>query len=249
MIFTLTQFTLYDTVLMTTFTSQIVLLYVTFLCIRIRKKKDCYGLSYSLMEVTKLSDEKKNNLYVLRYKTSGNYYVGTAEDLQNRMTDHWRKTSKKKVPGWSRENGSKEGFMFYWFHIEENGVSRSHVDLCENHLAKLITRKIKYINQKKYIREVHVVNNKFFNGSDIGYNKNKSDISNYIKEKSGITIDDLDKEIYIYLTNLKSLKSPKIQKRLSIKCVKCGYVSKYHLYDNWNEAVVYLNFSNESTEE
>lgn len=96
-----------------------------------------------------MSDEKKNNLYVLRYNHSGNYYVGTAEDLQKRMTIHWRKKSRKKLPSWSRDNKSYKGFVFYWFHIEGNGVSRSHADLCENHLAKLITRKIEYINQKK----------------------------------------------------------------------------------------------------
>lgn len=91
------------------------------------------------MEIIKL---QKNNLYVLRYKRFGHYYVGTAEQFDERMFVHWRRTSK--LPEWSILNESKQGFIFYWFYIEGDGVSRSKADLCENHLAKLIDRKIKW---------------------------------------------------------------------------------------------------------
>ena len=55
----------------------------------------------------------KNNLYVLRYNETGNYYVGTSTNLEKRMLVHWRRESK--LPIWSKKNESKKGFKFYWF--------------------------------------------------------------------------------------------------------------------------------------
>lgn len=168
---------------------------------------------------------KKNNLYVLRYKRFGHYYVGTAEDFGERMLVHWRRISK--LPQWSSLNESKQGFIYYWFNIEGDGVSRSEADLCENHLAKLIARKIKCINEKNFIKEVHVGNNNFIDGkpeSDKGKYINNNDNNNTNK----MELNDIDKEIFIYLTKLRSLKPIKLKKRLSIKCCRIGYIGEYH---------------------
>ncbi|MDE5802485.1 MAG: hypothetical protein K2I22_06170 [Lachnospiraceae bacterium] len=194
-----------------------------------------------------MSSEEKNkkiNLYVLRYKHSGHYYVGTAENFEKRMLVHWRRESGsvKRLPNWSFENKSKQGFIFYLFNIEGDGVSQSYADLCENHLAKLIARKIKYINEKKFIKEVHVGNNKFIDGKVGKYDKNNNVNSNQ-KE-----LNDIDKGIYMYLKNLKSLNPQKVNKRLSIKCIEIGCVSEYHQNDSWNEAVVRFKFSCENKE-
>lgn len=67
------------------------------------------------------------------------------------MLEHWKETSES--PDWSKLNKSKQGFIFYWLIIEEDGVSRSDADHCENHLAKLIARKIKCINEKNSLRK------------------------------------------------------------------------------------------------
>lgn len=186
--------------------------------------------------------EKKVKLYVLRYNYSGHYYVGTAENINKRMLVHWKRTSKskKRLPKWSRINKSTNGFIFYWFNIEGHGVSQSYADLCENHLAKLIARVIKCINEKKFIKKVHVGNSKFIDGRD---NKIKIVIDNTKNE-----INDIDKEIYNYLKKLTSLKPKKVEKRLSIKCYEVGYVGKYHQNDSWDEVALSFKFSCEDEE-
>ena len=186
-------------------------------------------------------ENEKNKLYVLRYKHSGNYYVGTAEDLKKRMSVHWKRISqsKKRLPEWSSLNESTKGFIYYWFYIDGDGVSRSEADLCENHLAKLITRKIKYINEKNFIEKVHVGNNKFIDGIAV---EDKKDKNKYVENK-GKKLNDIDKEIYNYLIKLRSLKPKKVKKRLSIKCFEIGYIGKYHQNDSWDEAVVLFKFS------
>lgn len=190
------------------------------------------------MKVIKL---QKNNLYVLRYKRFGHYYVGTAERFDKRMFVHWRRTSK--LPEWSILNESKQGFIFYWFYIEGDGVSRSKADLCENHLAKLIARKIKYINEKNFIKEVHVGNNNFIDG------KPENNKEKYINRNDNIEnkmeINDIEKEVYDYLKKLRSLKPLKIKKRLSIKCCRIGYIEEFHqnqCHKSW-EQVETLEFS------
>ncbi len=192
--------------------------------------------------VIKLSSkENKWNLYVLRYKRFGHYYVGTAENFKERMLDHWKEISD--APQWSILNKSKQGFIFYWFIIEEDGVSRSDADLCENHLAKLIARKIKCINGKNFIKEVHVGNNNFIDG------KPENNKEKYINNnKNVMELNDIDKEIYNYLKKLRTLKSSKMKKRLSIKCFEVGCVGKYQEQDNWDDAVALIKFSCERKE-
>lgn len=187
-------------------------------------------------------NNEKNNLYVLRYKSSGHYYVGTAENLEERILKHWRRTSK--LPQWSKLNKSKNGFIFYWFRFNGDGVSRSEADLCENHLAKLIARQIKFINEKKFIKEVHVGNNDFIDGKP---ERNKEKYIND-NDNNKMELNDIDKMIYNSLKGIKSLKPRKIKKRLLIECSEIGCVGQYHENDSWNRAVVWLKFSCENKE-
>lgn len=60
---------------------------------------------------------KKNNLYVLRYNDTGNYYVGTATNLEKRMLVHWRRESK--LPIWSKKNKSKRDSNFIGLILEK----------------------------------------------------------------------------------------------------------------------------------
>ncbi len=39
-------------------------------------------------------NQEKWNLYVLRYNYSGNYYVETTLDFEERILDHWRRDSE-----------------------------------------------------------------------------------------------------------------------------------------------------------
>lgn len=190
-----------------------------------------------------MSGEEKWNLYVLRYKRFGHYYVGTAENFKERMLDHWKEISD--APQWSKVNRSKQGFIFYWFTIEENGVSRSDADLCENHLAKLITRRIKCINEKRFIKEVHVGNNDFIDGKP---ERNKEKHINNNDDNNKMEINDIDKEIYNYLKNLCSLKSTRMKKKLLIKCIEVGCVGNYHQEDKWDDSIVLFKFSHENKE-
>ncbi len=104
-------------------------------------------------------NKEKWYLYVLRYNYSGNYYVGITNNLENRMLVHWRRTStKRKLPIWSKMNKSTKGFRFYWFNINNIGVSQSYADHCENMLAKNVVKKIKDINNEKFIKKVHTGN-------------------------------------------------------------------------------------------
>lgn len=190
------------------------------------------------------SEEENINLYVLRYNYSGHYYVGTAEDFEKRMLKHWRRnsTSKKRLPKWSSINKSTQGFIFFWFNIIESGVTQSHADFCENYLAIQIASKIKCINEDKFIKEVHVGNNKFIDGKD-----------NNIK----IVIDDsknelnyIDKKIMNYFKNPEPLKTKKGE--FQIKCCGFGFVEEYDCSQcnkSWNEVTsVELPIDNEKAD-
>ena len=172
------------------------------------------------MEAIKLSNgEKKIKLYVLRYRHSGHYYVGTAEDFDKRMLIHWRRESNsiKRLPNWSFRNRLKEGFIFFWFDIAESGVSQSCADLCENQLAKLIAKKIGCINDKNFIKEVHVGNNKFIDG-ETDVICNNFDVDNN-------ELNNIDKEIMNYFKNPEPLKTKKGE--FQIKCYNFGFVGEY----------------------
>ena len=157
-------------------------------------------------------NKNKWNLYVLRYHSSGNYYVGITESFENRMLIHWRRTSN--LPQWSSLNESTKGFKYYWFSIDDDGVSQSHADHCENCLAELLVKKIKEIN-----KEVHVGNGKFVDTEDTrGIEIEVNNIKNYLK--------DIDVEITGYLKNLKSLETKSGE--FSIECCRIGYVEEYN---------------------
>lgn len=173
-------------------------------------------------KVIKLSKEEKKmewNLYVLRYHYSGNYYVGTTIDFEDRMLDHWRKTSTKgELPQWSLKNKSTKGFEFYWFNINQCGVSQGKAEHCENQLAKLLVEKIEDINGKKFTKEVHVGNGKFVDGKEDNYD---------IEIKVDDPPIDIDEEIKNYLKELKSLEPKNENEKFSIKCIKIGNVGEY----------------------
>lgn len=162
---------------------------------------------------------KRNNLYVLRYNKSGNYYVGTTKNFEKRMLDHWRKTSKS--PKWSQKNTSTNGFKFYWFNINGNGVSRSEADICENRMAEKLFEIISKKNNEKFIKEIHVGN-----GSHYDVNIPVEDYNYSGKDKDENTLNDIDKEIMEYLKKAETLRVG--EKNISIKCWRIGYIGEFH---------------------
>lgn len=161
-------------------------------------------------------EEKKWNLYVLRYNYSGNYYVGTTIDFERRMNEHWKQTSSKsELPIWSEKNKSTKGFKFYWFKIEKKGVEQGEAEHCENYLAEQLVKEIKRLNM-----EVHVGNGKFVDTEDtyvieIEVNDSKNNPN------------DIDGAITDYLKKLDFLKPQKVKEDLLIECYKIGCVGEY----------------------
>ncbi len=162
---------------------------------------------------------KKNNLYVLRYNQTGNYYVGTTKNFPKRMLDHWRKESKSPI--WSQKNTSTKGFKFYWFNINGNGVSRSEADLCENRMAEILFDLIRKKNNEKFIKEVHVGN-----GSRYDTKIHVKDYNYNGKNKDKIPLNDIDKEIMECLKKIENLEAGK--KKIPIKCWRIGYIEEFH---------------------
>ena len=176
--------------------------------------------------------EEKWNLYVLRYNYSGNYYVGTTIDFNDRMLDHWRKESEKKnLPNWSPKNKSKKGFKFYWFYIEKEGVEQGEAEYCENRLANLLVKEIEKINHESPIREIHV-------GSGLGI-----DCKGY-NQKVDPT-PSLDEAIEKYLIKLKELEWK--DEKFQIECCAIGYVGEYdnsQCKKSWEEVASIRHLSN-----
>lgn len=165
-----------------------------------------------VVELSKNKEKKDWKLYVLRYNYSGNYYVGTTEDFENRMLDHWRKTSEKKnLPIWSKRNKSKKGFKFFWFNIEKSGVSQSYAEHCEWKLAKMIFKEIKKINHKKLAEEIHVGNWKLVDCKK--YNS---------KFEPNVSFDE---KIEKYLKELKKIETK--DGKFQIECYAIGYIGEY----------------------
>lgn len=177
-------------------------------------------------------EEKKINLYVLRYKYSGHYYVGTAEDFGKRMLVHWRRTStKRKLPIWSKMNKSTKGFRFYWFNVNKNGVSQSEADHWENQLAKKIVEKIYDINKKNFIKEVHVGNG---NRIDRKYRYDIKTVISDIKNE----FNEIDEIIADFLINTEKLGFRKDE--VQIECCNIGYFEEYNSSQHdksWREVV------------
>jgi hypothetical protein len=160
-----------------------------------------------------LFSEEKWNLYVLRYNYSGNYYVGTAIDFEDRMLDHWRRNSDSvnRLPNWSKRNESIKGFKFFWFNIKECGVSRGYAERCENRLAELLAEEIENINHEKLSREIHV-------GSGLGV-----DCKGYNQKFEPKA--SLDEKIEKYLKELKRLETK--DGEFQIECYGIGYIGEY----------------------
>lgn len=181
---------------------------------------------------------KKNkenwNLYVLRYNFSGNYYVGTTEDFERRMGEHWRRDSdsEKRLPQWSPQNQSKKGFKFYWFKIENEGVERGEAEHCENRLAELLVDKIQNINNEKFAREIHV-------GSGLGI-----DCKGYATEFE--PSPSLDEKIEKYLIEKENLNTKR--GKFHIECHAIGYIGEYdnsQCNKSWEE-VASIRFLNDN---
>lgn len=137
-------------------------------------------------------NRKRWNLYILRYNSSGNYYVGITENLERRMLVHWRRESRRKgLPKWSSLNESKEGFKFYWFDIDKEIVSQSCADRCENQLAQRLLEEIRDVDNENLIEEIHVGNGKFVDGKENNYDVNITS-DNSIKR-------DIDNKIEVFL--------------------------------------------------
>lgn len=182
---------------------------------------------------------KKWNLYVLKYNYSGNYYVGTTPDFENRMLIHWRRTSvNNNLPIWSRDNKSTDGFKYYWFKINKEGVEQGEAEHCENYLAELLVEEI-----KKLDKEVHVGNGKRIDTEDTYV----IEIEINSIEKN---LNNMDKEIADYLKSLEFIKSLKINEKLSIECCEIGCVGKYdnsQSHKSWND-VALIEFSIDNKE-
>ena len=65
-------------------------------------------------------------------------------------------------------------------------------------------------------------------GMEAGLQLKNKNIFILINLNSFRNLNDIDKEIFIYLTKLRSLKPIKLKKRLSIKCCRIGYIGEYH---------------------
>lgn len=171
----------------------------------------------------KLSVKEKDenfNLYVLRYNYSGNYYVGITNNFEKRMLVHWRRTSvKRKLPLWSKINNSTKGFRFYWFKINNTGVSQSYADQCENQFAEKIIKKINDINDENFIKKIHVGNGNCIDRKHMFDIKIKLD---YLENE----INYIDERIADCLFNPEkfNFKNEKIQ----IECFNSGYLGEYH---------------------
>ena len=162
-------------------------------------------------------NSKRNNLYVLRYNHSGNYYVGTTRNFEKRMLDHWRKESKSPI--WSQKNTSTEGFKFYWFNINGNGVSRSEADKCENCMAEKLLEIIRNNNNEKSVRKIHVGNGPYY---DLNMPVKPYDYDG----EDAPPLNDIDKEIMEYLKKAEPLKVG--EKNISIKCWRIGHIGEFH---------------------
>lgn len=177
-----------------------------------------------------MSSKEKWNLYVLRYNYSGNYYVGTTPDFENRMLIHWRRTStNNNLPMWSKENKSINGFKYYWFKINNEGVKQGEAEHCENYLADLLVKEIKKLN-----KEVHVGNGKFVDTEE----------SKWIEiEIKGIenNFNEIDEKITSFLKQLEVLKHETIGKETKIKCFEIGSVGEYYKNQcnvKWSDVVL-----------
>lgn len=170
-------------------------------------------------------NRKKNwNLYVLRYDYSANYYVGTNQDLKRRMGEHWKRTStNQNLPKWSEKNHSTKGFRFYWFKVNESGVSKKSADHCENCLAHKLVDQIKILPV-----DIYVGSNKIF-----GREETPIDEFEVIENKdNSINIDNEIDELFI---NLNVLTCPKIKEDFSIKCYAIGHIGEYDEKRQYNK--------------
>ena len=173
------------------------------------------------MESPEKSDEENWNLYVLRYNSTGNYYVG----IQNRgwperMLDHWRGTTGPQVPDWSYMNKSGEGFTCYWYKVKKvksshYGVGKALADRCENQLAKMLADKISTIAPEKAMRPL-VANNRFINGcNNVTINSVRVEPGNILYDRTSFD-SAIDK--YLRSVDKQELRITGLEYHCKLKC-------------------------------
>lgn len=83
--------------------------------------------------------DKSWYLYILKYKKTGNFYVGATDNLKSRMNKHRLRTSKKNLHAkQSILNKSVEGFYYFWYKIEGIEPTQSNSNMVENILEKYV---------------------------------------------------------------------------------------------------------------
>lgn len=113
----------------------------------------------------KIDELKPWYIYVLKYKSTGNYYVGVTPNLWKRMLIHWRRISyKNNLPKWSFLNRSRLGFKFFWFKCDSHILSQSEADRLENEISFLILSFIEPLNKKSNQFDAHVGNSNLKDG-------------------------------------------------------------------------------------
>lgn len=179
-----------------------------------------------------MSEDNKNKdwyLYVLRYNSTGNYYVGTTPDLAKRMLIHWRQTSlNSDLPIWSERNKSTLGFLCYWFNFDGKGLSQGKAEKCEAALCKLLVDKIRSEKTQRDCRCIYVSNGRK------GYDKNSEfDIKfDYTNPESSIIDDEISK----FLKSISLLDlPPENTEHYKIKCHKAYNIGEYNPEDCNNE--------------
>lgn len=185
---------------------------------------------------------EKWNLYVLRYDYSGNYYVGSAPNLELRMFDHWRRTSDKgDLPVWSALNNSTEGFKYYWFNINSNDVSQSVANCSENALTMEFCELIKNLSDNELNTKIYM-----FGGCSV-----KPPYPNVTSiEKESLVDDERYQNISMYLKNIKDHKLETKKGEYSISLFEVGTVGRYQQTDcnkDWHE-VASVEFSEDNIE-
>ncbi|MHC5216661.1 hypothetical protein ACYSNR_08330 [Enterococcus sp. LJL128] len=95
------------------------------------------------------------NLYVLKYKRTGNYYVGTAPDWRDRIYVHQTKTSSRALGSQPSElNKSNAGFYYFVYGVDGFEIDESR--LGTNQSVSKINQSISYMIENElaeYLRK------------------------------------------------------------------------------------------------
>lgn len=138
------------------------------------------------------------DIYVLKYKRTGNYYVGTAPNWKSRIKVHHTKTAPKKLnSNPSKFNKANEGF--YYFVYEINGVKIDKQKLGENQNISDIEQSISCIVEnaltkflKDWAREGIIVNGGCFSINS----KEKNEIFRIVKKNKMFKLSENEQLLF-----------------------------------------------------